>query len=71
MITLLLLATTAAKVSITKKPIATNNTEVLKKNTHKEAFDHAGFNELLNNHVTLDGTVDYVQLKKTKTLFSL
>ncbi|MFT5256342.1 MAG: hypothetical protein ACI9RL_001699 [Candidatus Paceibacteria bacterium] len=71
MITLLLLATTAAKVSITKKPIATNNTEVLKKNTHKEAFDHAGFNELLNNHVTLDGTVDYVQLKKNKTVLRL
>lgn len=75
-ITLFLFGASASqKVVNSKKSVPTlpglNNTEVLKKNTSKEAFDHAGFNELLNNFVRLDGSVDYAQFTKNRTVLRL
>jgi hypothetical protein len=36
-----------------------------------EAFDHAGFNELLNNNVTPDGKVNYIYFKQDRTVLRI
>lgn len=52
-------------ITETKEGIAPETKDV------NEAFDHAGFNELLNNNVTPDGKVNYIRFKQDRTVLRI